>query len=192
MAEQTVQCTYFDHAGPDNTDRALELAFARARKLGIAHIVVPSTTGATGLKALQLRNDEQVVVVAHSTGFVRPNHQEMPDEVRQQLVAAGANVVICQHALGGVGRAVRRKLGSYQIDEIIAFTLRTMCQGVKVAFELALMAADCGAIPVGPEVVSLGGTGRGVDTALVVRATNAQDLFDLRVLELICKPRCWE
>jgi len=192
MPEQTVPCTYFAQAGPDNTDRALELAFGRARALGIGHVVVPSTTGATGRKALQLRRDEQVVVVTHSAGFVRPNQQEMPADVRQELIAAGAQVITCQHTLGGVGRAVRRKLGSYQIDEIIAFTLRTMCQGVKVACELALMAADCGAIPVGPEIVSLGGTGGGVDAALVVRAANAQDLFDLRVLELICKPRCWE
>ncbi len=192
MSETVVMCTYFDQAGPANTERALELAFRRARELNITHVLVPSTTGATGLKAAFLRRDEQVVVVSHSAGFVKPNQQEMPEPVRQQIIAAGATVITCQHALGGVGRAVRRKLATYQLDEIIAFTLRTMCQGVKVACELALMAADCGAIPVGPEIVSLGGTGRGVDTALVLRAANAQDLFDLRVLEVICKPRCWE
>ncbi|MEN6478574.1 MAG: pyruvate kinase alpha/beta domain-containing protein [Anaerolineales bacterium] len=192
MGEWTTQSHYFEHAGRENTDRALELAFARARELSIGYVVVPSTTGATGLKAMQLRRDEQVVVVSHSTGFVKPNQQEMPEHIRQQLIAAGATVVTCQHALGGVGRAVRRKLGTYECDEIIAFALRTFCQGVKVACELSLMAADCGAVPVGPEIVSLGGTGGGVDTALVLRAANTQDLFDLRVLEVICKPRCAE
>jgi hypothetical protein len=192
MTERIVQSHYFEQAGPDNTERTLELAFARARALGLMHVLLPSSTGVTALKAMRLKQNEQVVVVTHSTGFIKPNHQEMPPEVRAQLVSAGAAIVTCQHALGGVGRAVRRKLGSYQVDEIIAFALRTFCQGVKVACELALMAADCGAIPVGPEIVSLGGTGHGVDTALVLRAANAQDLFDLRVLEVICKPRCWE
>jgi uncharacterized protein len=193
MPERIAPCSYFEQAGPENTDRALELAFCRARELGARYIILPSTTGASGLKAARLRqDDEQVVVVSHSAGFSGPNTQSLPAEVRQEIIAAGATVITCQHALGGVGRAVRRKLGSYQVDEIIAFALRTFCQGVKVACEIALMAADCGLIPAGEEVVSLGGTGRGLDTALVLRAANAQDYFDLRVLEMICKPRCWE
>lgn len=193
MTERVAPCSYFAKPGRENTARALELAFERARELGVKRIILPSTTGASGLQAARLRrDDEQVVVVSHSAGFSKPNTQSLSDEMRQEIVATGALVITCQHALGGVGRAVRRKLGSYQVDEIIAFSLRTFCQGVKVACEIALMAADCGAIPVGEEIVSLGGTSGGLDTALVVSAANAQDYFDLRVLEVICKPRSWQ
>jgi hypothetical protein len=93
------------------------------------------------------------------------------------------------HALGGLGRAVRRKLGTYQVEEIIAFALRTFCQGIKVACEISVMAADAGLIPVNEEIVAVGGTSSGADTAVVLLSANAQEFFDLRVLEVLCKPR---
>ena len=43
-----------------------------------------------------------------------------------------------------MGRAVRKKLGTYELEEIIAYTLRVFGQGAKVAVEIALMAADAG------------------------------------------------
>jgi len=38
-------------------------------------------------------------------------------------------------------------------------------------------------------VLAAGGTGRGIDTAALLRAAVSQNMFDLRVLELVCKPR---
>jgi len=52
-----------------------------------------------------------------------------------------------------------------------------------------MMATDAGLVPAGQEIVAIAGTGSGADTAVVIRAANAQDFFDLRVLEIICKPR---
>jgi len=57
-----------------------------------------------------------------------------------------------------------------------------------VACEITLMAADAGFVPAGQPVLAIGGTGRGADTAAVILAANAQDFFDLRVLELLCMP----
>lgn len=192
MAEHIVQTVYFEMAGPQNTDRVLELVASRAQALGIQHIVVASTTGATGLKAVKALAGRNVTVVTHSTGFPGPNQQELTEENRAAILAAGGRILTCQHALGGIGRAVRRKLGTYQIDEIIAFALRTFGQGTKVCCEITVMAADAGHIPAGEEIIAIGGTGRGADTALVIRAANAQDFFDLRVLEILCKPRAWK
>lgn len=189
MTEQVVSTTYFSQPGPDNTERTLALARQRAEQLGIEHLLVASTSGQTGLRAAQLFQDRQVVVVSHSHGFAGPNQQELPDDTRQAIEALGARVLTCQHALGGVGRAIRRKFGTYQVDEIIAFTLRMLGQGTKVACEITLMAADAGLVPAGREVLAIGGTGHGADTAAVLLAANAQDLFDLRVLEILCKPR---
>jgi len=94
----------------------------------------------------------------------------------------------CQHAFGGVGRAFRNKTGTYQIDEVIAYTLRTFGQGTKVAIEIALMAADAGLIRTDEDIISIGGTARGVDTALVLRGATTHTFFDLKVKEVICKP----
>ncbi len=105
------------------------------------------------------------------------------------LEQAGASILTAQHAFGGVGRAVRKKLGTYEIDEVIAFALRTFGQGAKVAIEIALMAADAGLARTGEPCISIGGTERGADTALLLRPANAQTFFDLRVMEVLAKPR---
>jgi hypothetical protein len=115
--------------------------------------------------------------------------QELMPEYRATIEAGGGKILTCQHAFGGVNRAVRKKMGTYLTDEIIAYTLRTFGQGTKVCLEIALMAADAGLVPVGEPCLAVGGTGRGADTALVLIPANAQTFFDLEVMEILAKPR---
>jgi len=62
-------------------------------------------------------------------------------------------------------------------------------QGVKVAIEASLMATDAGAINRGDIVVSLAGTFKGLDTAIVVKATYSYYfLKEFELLEIIVKP----
>lgn len=183
------EITYFGRPGRGNTEKTALLAGRRARELGINTVVVASNTGETALTAIPLLGECAVVVVTHSTGFLEPNVQEMPAENRLRLESMGAKVLTCQHAFGGVNRAIRRKLKTYQVDEIIAYTLRLFGEGTKVACEVVLMAADAGLVRTDEEVIAIGGTGRGADTALVVQPAHAQDFFDLKVKEIICKPR---
>jgi hypothetical protein len=189
MSETVVQAVYFTEPGKDNTARTLEIAKQRADELGIRTVLVASTRGGTGVQAAQSLQGLDVVVVTHSTGFHDPNAQELTDENRAAIQAAGARVLTSQHAFGGVNRAVRRKLGTYELDELVAFTLRIFGQGVKVCAEITLMAADAGLVQVGEPCIAIAGTGRGADTALVLAPVNAQDFFDLRVLEILAKPR---
>ena len=189
MPETTVQSVYFDKPGPQNTARTLEIAKRRADELGIRTVLVASTTGDTGVQAARLFQGYDVVVVTHSTGFGEPNTQELTEANRAAITAAGAKVLTCQHAFGGVNRAVRKKLGTYLTDEIIAYTLRTFGEGLKVCVEIALMAADAGLVRAGEPCVAIGGSGRGADTAVVLVPANAQQFFDLRVMEVLAKPR---
>jgi len=130
-----------------------------------------------------------VIAVTHSAGLKEPNAQELTEENRAAIEAAGGKVLTCQHAFGGVGRAVRKKWGTYQLDEIIAQTFRIFGQGVKVCAEIALMAADAGLARTGEPCIAIAGSGRGADTALVLIPANAQEFFDLRIMELLAKPR---
>ncbi len=189
MSAITVPTLYFDQPGPQNTDATLEAARQRAEELGIRTILVASTTGETGARAVEVFRGYNVVVVTHSTGFVRPNEQELKPEYRAAIEALGGRILTCQHAFGGVNRAVRRKLNTYLTDEIIAFTLRNFGEGTKVCIEIALMAADAGLVQVGEPCIAIAGTGRGADTALVLKPANAQAFFDLRVMEILAKPR---
>ncbi|MGC8786369.1 MAG: pyruvate kinase alpha/beta domain-containing protein [Anaerolineae bacterium] len=188
MNETMIQCTYFHTPGKENTARVLQIAKARAEQLGIRSIVVATTTGETGAHASKVFKGYNLIAVTHSTGFKEPNFQELTEENRKTIEANGGRILTCQHAFGGVGRAVRKKLQTYELEEIVAYTLRIFGEGMKVACEIALMAADAGLIRVGEPAIAIGGTGRGADTAVVLLPTNAQAFFDMRIMEVLCKP----
>jgi hypothetical protein len=186
---QAVTCHYFARAGQTNTQATLEAARERAKVLGIKRILVSTCTGETAFRALDLfGRGFSLVIVTHVTGFKKPDHQELAEKDREALLEKGVPVLTAQHAFGGVGRAFRNKTGTYQIDEVIGYTLRTFGQGTKVAIEIALMAADAGLIRTDEDVISIGGTVNGVDTALVLKPAHTQNFFDLKVREVICKP----
>jgi hypothetical protein len=185
-----VMSRYFRKAGKSNTLDVLEAVARRAGELGIQKVLVPSVSGTTALAAAKtLGGGARIIAVTHVTGFDGPNVQELSPAMRKRLESAGVSVFTGQHAFGGVGRAVRNRLGTYQVDEIMAWTLRTFGQGSKVAVEIALMACDAGLVRTDEDVISMGGTCEGVDTALVIRPSNSYHFFDLKVREVICKPR---
>lgn len=189
LSSYEIPVTYFNRPGRRNTKRVLECVRSRSYETNIKVVLVPSVTGTTAIMARDiLASDVSIVVVTHVTGFEKPNHQEMPNEIRQELVAKGIEILTAQHAFGGVGRAIRKKLGTYQVDEIIAYTLRMFGQGTKVAIELGLMVADAGLIRTDEDVISLGGTEQGVDTALVIQPAYSADYLKLKIREVICKP----
>ena len=182
-------CRYFTNPGPANTGAVLEAAGRRAKDLTIGRVVVASCTGQTAFAARKIfAPSARIIAVTHVTGFAEPNVQELSEEDRRALQEQGVEVLTCAHAFGGVGRGVRNKVGTYQIDEIMAFTLRTFGQGTKVAVEIALMAADAGLIRTDEDVIAVGGTGKGADSALVLRPATSSHIFDLKVKEVLCKP----
>jgi uncharacterized protein len=188
-AYRDVGCRYFSKPGEDNTQAVIEAAALRAKEMKIGKVLVASCSGKTALSAAKVfLPDIRIIAVTHVAGFLRPNFQELSDDIRQDLERKGVTVLTCQHAFGGVGRGIRKKLATYQVDEIMAYTLRTFGQGTKVAVEIVVMAADAGLVRTDEDVISLGGTASGVDTALVVQPANSADFFDLKVKEIICKP----
>lgn len=186
--------TYFDKpGGEENTDRTLALARQRAEELGIKTIVVASTVGGTAVKAVNVFKGYKVIIVTHVEGFHEPNTQEFTAENRKKVEEKGGIILTTTHAFGGIQRALappgQRPAPSLAMGDVIAQTLRTFGQGMKVACEIAAMAADTGLVRVDEEIISIGGTGRGADTAAVVQPANVHHYFNLRVKELICKPR---
>jgi hypothetical protein len=179
---------YFDEPGKENTDEVLRLAGLRAEELGIKTILVASTTGNTALKAVEVFRGARIVAVSHFTGMREPNTQDFTEENRQKLVSAGGAVLTATHLFSGLGRAMRKKFKMYLFEETVANTLRIFGQGMKVVCEIALMAADAGLVRTDEDIIVIGGTGRGADTAVVLRPVNSEDFFDLKVREILCKP----
>jgi hypothetical protein len=189
MGIKEVTTLYFEKPGPDNTDATLEAALRRAQELGLKRVAVASTTGATGVKAVEVFQNQDVVVVSLSAGFWEPGEQAFLPENYQAIEAGGGRVLTCTHAFAGVSRGVNEALGTAQASAVIARTLKTFGQGMKVAQEVALMAADAGLVPVGEPCIAIGGSRRGCDTALVLIPVGTGSYFDLWVMEILAKPR---
>jgi hypothetical protein len=185
---------YFEKpGGNENTTQTLALAKARAEALGIKTIVVASTVGKTAVKAADVFQRFKLVVVTHTTGFHEANTQEFTDESKKAVEEKGGFVLTTTHAFGGIHRALNTTTmpppPSLAIGDIVANTLRIFGQGMKVACEIAVMAADAGLVRTDEEIISIGGTGRGADTALVLQADYVHRFFNMKVKEIICKPR---
>ena len=180
--------TYFEKPGRENTEAVLGIAKQRAEELGIKTIVVATTDGNTAIKAVETFSGLRVIAVTHVTGFREPNIQECTEENRRLVESKGGVVLTAAHAFGGISRAMRNKFNTYVTGDIVSNTLYIFGQGMKVACEIALMAADSGLVRTDEDIIAIGGTGRGADTAVVLRAVNSNDFFDLKVKEILCKP----
>ncbi len=186
-----IKCTtvYFDIPGEDNTEEVLELSKKRADELGIRDIIVASTRGIVGVKASKLFKGYNLVVVPHHTGFREPGKQELTEENRKIIEKNGGKIYTGSHIFGNVERAIRKKFETAYPAEIMAQTLRFFGQGIKVVVEIVAMVADAGLIPADKDVISIAGTGKGTDTAAVIRPANSSRIFDMFVREIIAKPR---
>lgn len=180
---------YFAQGGPQNTDKTLGYAKARADALGIKDVVVASYSGDTGVRASQVFQGANLVIVAGVVGFHAPNQVAMLETNKSIIEDNGGKVLFTGHAFGMLGRAVNRRFSAIQVDEIIANVLRLFSQGVKVGCEITCMAADAGLIRTGEEVIAIAGSGSGADSAIVLKASNTHTFFETRILEIICKPR---
>jgi len=191
MAKTSVR--YFDSSGEQNTDQVLEAVRERLAIGGIKHVIVASGTGATARRALVMLKDSgaRITVVTEHCGASKEGECDMSPEMEKELLKAGARLVRGTHALSGVERAINKKIGGGSRVETVAEALRSLFgQGMKVCVEIAIMASDNGAIPVGDEeVIAVGGTSSGADTACVVRPANANAFFKLEVREILAMPR---
>ena len=179
---------YFDKPGADNTEEVLRIAKKRAAELGIKTVVVATTTGQTGVRATEVFKGKKVVVVTHSTGFITPDTQELTEENRQKIVANGGLILTTTHLFRGVSGAMFKKFNMHEIGVIIANTLRLMGQGLKVAIEISVMAADAGFVRTNEDIIAIGGSGGGADYAIILKPVHSNDFFDLKVKEILCKP----
>lgn len=172
---------------------AVKAAVARAKELGIDEFVIASGEGPSAWALIKELggNGEGVTVVTHASGFREPFVTVMDVEERKKLIDSGAMVVTATHALSGIERWFNSKYQGAYPALIVADTLRLFGQGMKVAVECAIMAADAGALS-GGKIVSLGGSSRGCDTAIVMTPGHAATALEqIKIHEIVCKPNLY-
>ena len=179
---------YFNNPGEVNSAETLQAAKIRADELKIKDIVVASTRGTTGLMAADVFKGYNLVVVSHVTSMKEPSTNELSDASAQEIKAQGGKIVTAAHTFSGVNRAIQAKFETMYPAGIVAQTLRLFGQGMKVVVEITTMAADAGAIPTGKDVIAIAGSGKGADTAVVIKSAPSHSLFDIAIREIIAKP----
>jgi hypothetical protein len=179
---------YFEKPGRQNTAEALRIARRRAEELGIRQVVLASSHGGTALAAVEAFRGSNIELIAVSiSAAFAPEGWTMSPQERRQVEAQGVRLLTAQHGLAdGVAEGF---FGSSTPGTVMAETLRRFSQGLKVAVEVSLMAAEAGWVEAGREIVALGGTDEGADTAVVLRPAYARKIKELAVCELLCKPR---
>jgi len=136
----------------------------------LERVVVASTTGSTATKfAKALENKAKLIVVTTPHRFQSRRRPAFRRRKKEKARAAG------NHGADPITRAIgSRKEHLWEVRrvsrvETIAEALRSLLgHGLKVCVEIAIMAADAGAIPIA-DIVAVGGTGSGSDTAVVIR-----------------------
>ena len=178
---------YFEQPGSANTDATLSAARTRAEELGIRQVVIASSHGSTALRAREIFSGLPVEIIAVTINAAYSDlGWSMTEAERQPLLAQGIKVLTSVHTLGDdVNTAFDVKTPNIVVRE----TLYTFSQGMKVAVEIALMAADAGLLDMSGEVIAIAGTDNGADTAIVIKPAYSRKFTDLRVREILSKPR---
>ncbi len=181
----------FEKGGPENTRETCRIAVEKALELD-AEIVASTTSGDAAVTMMEVAKElgytKTVVFVTHTYGSRVPGENPMTPGNRAILEKENCRLVTATHLLSGAERGLSRQFGGVYPVELIASTLRGISAGTKVTVECAAMALDNGAIAYGKPVVSVGGTGKGLDTAVVMTPAHGNDILSFRIHEFLCKP----
>jgi hypothetical protein len=178
---------YFETPGKGNTDDTLKAARARVEELGIKQLVLATSHGYTAKRAKVIFEglDIRIIPVAICAGYAEEGWTMSMAE-RESLEKLGLQVLVTTHALSG---DASEGMGVAAANTVVRDTLYLFGQGTKVAVEVTLMAADAGLLDMSAEVMAIGGTEEGADTALVIKPAYSRKIKSLRVREIVTKPR---
>ena len=193
MSDLKLEVTYFEKSGPQNTNRALEIAKKYAEEFNIKDIVLASTTGSVAEKASQFFNPNEynTVIITHAYYFINSNtRQEFPEDKLEELKKKGLKFHIGTHAMSCIERGLRIKKEAWIFVDMLAKMLGWhFSQGVKVCIEIASTAVDAGLIPdLERDIIVVAGTGRGADTVCLIKPAPTSEFKELRVKAVLAKP----
>ena len=205
MAEMVKrQVYYFDEPGEGNTQLVIEAVSQRLEAGGVNKVIVASTSGETAAKfARNLKGKADLLCVSEAP-YRREWGEEWPcvkQKFRQELEKLRVTVIDrAPYVFNNSVLEAAQWSGAFP-ERLVKETLYCFGQGMKVAVEVALIAVSCGYVTPFQDVIAVAGSGRGADTAIVLRATYPACLFDkdpakrLEIKEIIAMPiskKWWE
>lgn len=179
---------YYDRPGRENTGETLRLARQRANELRVTDVIVASSTGYTAGQAMA-----EFATAGVTLTIVSTKRESFDSRMIDALQTAGHRVVFTDEIV-------------HVYPESVANAYRKVCEGLKVAVQIASIAVDAGYVAGGAEVVAVAGTGAiafpaggGADTAIVITPGPSAEHGEAyvappkeerrRVREILCMPR---
>ncbi|MDD5644206.1 MAG: pyruvate kinase alpha/beta domain-containing protein [bacterium] len=180
----------FEETGKTNTEKCMQIVNDNLG-FGYKYIVLATTEGTTALKFGRYFKSKgvKIIAVTHSTGFDKPSVQQVSDKTKEEIKSLGIELFTGTMLTHSLETALSKKYSGIYPAQIIASTYRTVCQGLKVCAEIVMEACDAGLVPEDEEVIAVAGTGWGADTVCVVKSRASKRFLDLRILEILAKPR---
>jgi hypothetical protein len=200
---------FFEEPGERNTGDVIKAVAARVKEGGVEAIVVASASGGTALRiAERLRAQRlgvKVVCVSGPPTWKRdaPQYKFPLIEDRQRRKLQALRVKIVDQADEPFKPIVfrdwwERKTLTIPRPESDLFWATLICvggHGFRTAVEVVFMAVDAGAVRPGQRVIGVGGTNRGLDSAIVLEACRFSDAVGrspssrLKVEEILAMPK---
>jgi hypothetical protein len=191
------QVYYFEEPGEENTQLVIEAVSQRLEVGGIRKVIVASTSGETAVEfASSLKSKAELICVSQSP-YRREWGEEWPclqQQFRQELEGFGATIIDKAPYIFHNSVLEAARWPNVFPEQMVRETLYSFGQGMKVAVEVALTGVSCGYVTPYEDVIGVGGSGKGADTAIVLRATYPASLFDkdpakrLEIREIIAMP----
>jgi len=195
---------YFEEPGAENTGWVIEAVSRRLEGGEVSKVIIASSSGNTAVEfARSLRGRAELTCVSEAP-YRREWGEEWPclkEEFRQELERLGVTIIDRVPYIFHSSILESSKDSGAFPERVVRETLYSFGQGMKVAVEVALTAVSCGYVTPYEDVIGVGGSGKGADTAIVLRATYPASLFDkdpvkrLEIREVIAMPICkkwWE
>ena len=210
-----MQCkiTYFNTPGIQNTALVVDVITQRVAEGDIEAVVVASCSGSSALllaKALESHSAKIVNISIPKEPAAKLGLRPIKDEMIRRLSDLG--VVCREEHCSDVDRYMngyvhfaddspfydwqtQRELKVKHVEKVLNETLIDVGgMGLKTAVECMLSACRSGDIEIGQRVIATAGTGWGLDTAAVIRATTPEKCFGrkaserLEIREIIAMP----
>jgi len=199
---------FFENFGEENTDKVVEVALERAEEGDVKAIVVASISGETAVTVAKHVKEKglkvKVICVSGPPSWEKYPEYVFPlikEDTGEELSKLGVEIVDwVEEPFKPItfrdwweGKTV--KMNRPQSD---LFWMTLICvggHGFRTAAEVVFMAVEAKAIRVGERVIGIAGTGKGADSAIVMKASRLEDAVGpysnkrLKIEEILAMPK---
>ena len=160
------EITYYQYSGTENTDSVLTLAKKRSDDLEIDTMILASIRGYTAEKALSILQGKKLIIIGTDRGRFSP-------ETLHKCNDKGFPVIFSHET-------------DYHYSAEMKTAFRRFGQGMKVVVEDVVIACLQGVLKTGIDVISIAGSSRGADTAIIINTSS--NFSTVKIKEIICMP----